>query len=76
VCPLIPVLDVPLRFFDGTEPPRPSDSYTPFGRIYWELKFYSADAGFPHLRMENELNRNYAQLSFEALKKFKEILST
>ena len=45
------------------EPPSPSDSYAPFGRIDWELKFYSADAGFQNFVTGKETNSAYIQFS-------------
>jgi hypothetical protein len=37
------------------EPPSLSNIYTPCGRIDWELKFYFADAIFPHFVWEKYL---------------------
>lgn len=62
IVPFILVLDVTLRFFDRTQTPELRTYCLPSTELI-ELKFYSADAGFPHLRMGNELNRNLTRNS-------------
>jgi len=52
------VLDVSLRSFYGTEPPSPSDIYTPFGRYLSRTQILLCGRRFPTLCMGNELNKD------------------